>query len=120
MDKTGLSILQVYSKAARLRQEPSFLNNEVLLCDVTDHILSYIRHTPGYPAYHVTLNLGEESSYGLELSDFPDYVLQQGDIVLTSGVLTADDMMIGNTIELKDIKLHPGEACIVKLKETFY
>ncbi len=116
-DSSGLSIIQVYRKAAKLRKEPSFQNAKLQFCVVHDNILSYVRHTPGHAAYLVALNLGNEPSTDDYTTTICSGLKMSGEVVLVSGDLQYNSLHIGKTVNLKTICLYPAEAVIVQLDE---
>ncbi len=116
-DPSGLSTIQVYRKAAKLRKEPSFQNAKLQFCVVHDNILSYVRHTPGHAAYLVALNMGNEPSTDDYSMAIPSGFTTSAEVVLTSAKLKEIDIVIGKTISIDKITLYPTEALVFKLKE---
>ena len=113
-DATGKQPLSIYKLLSVLRREPAFQYGDFRYARVTDTIFSFVRETAGFPSYLVVLNVGTKPTSDDFTSGYSNKLPSGGTIVCNSGNFMDALYDVGTEIDLKDVKLSPGQAVVIE------
>jgi len=111
--KDTSSTLNLYKQLTKLRQYEGFQTNHLEFSTTNENIFSYTRYAKGWDKHLIVLNVGNSTST-VDVSPSP-VGSKSGRIVLTTNNFPANQMMVGNDINLQDITLNRGQGLVIKV-----
>ncbi|CAH1777671.1 unnamed protein product [Owenia fusiformis] len=113
-DTSETSSLQVYRHLVKLRKNDVFRVGNFHYAVVTETIFSFVRHIENQPSFLVAINFGHKTTRTDFFEGTQMWLPEDGQIVLTTGHLKDEDLVIDQTVDLQNISLESGEGIVIE------